>query len=91
MIATVVFFTEEGVLECMLVGDIWAAAMREGTRQVFVRAGTWFKVVEFVGSKGGGAQEATEEARSLGRIQDGCWGCWRVVQFAFIPESGLCL
>ena len=65
--------------------------MCEGTRQVFVRAGAQFKVVEFVGSKGGSMQEAVEEARSLGRIQDGCWGCWRVIQFAFIPESSLCL
>ena len=54
MIATVVFFTE-GVLKGMLVGNMWAAAMREGTRQVYVRAGTQFKVMEFVGSKGGSA------------------------------------
>ena len=55
MIATVVFFAEEGVLESMLVGDVWMAAVREGTRQVFVRAGARFKVMEFVSSKGGGA------------------------------------
>ena len=32
MIATVSFFAEEGVLEGMLVGDVWVAAMCEGTR-----------------------------------------------------------
>ena len=32
MIATVVFFTEEGVLKGMLVGDVRAAAMCEGAR-----------------------------------------------------------
>ena len=72
MIATVVFFIEEGVLEGVLVGDVWAAAMHKGVRQVFVTTGTWFKVMEFVGSKGGGTKEAVEEAGSLGRIQDGC-------------------
>ena len=55
MIATVVFFTEEGVFEGVLVGNVWMAAMCEGMRQVFVRAGTQFKVVEFVGSEGGSA------------------------------------
>ena len=55
MIATVVFFAEEGVLESMLVGDVRATAMCEGTRQVFVRAGTRFEVVKFVGSERGGA------------------------------------
>ena len=55
MIATVVFFTEEGVFEGVLVGDVWVAAMRERVRQVFVRAGTQLEVMEFVGSKGGGA------------------------------------
>ena len=53
MIATVVFFAEEHVLKGMLVSDVWAAAMREGMQQVFVRAGTWFKDVEFVSCKGG--------------------------------------
>ena len=32
MIATVVFFAEKGVLKGMLVGDVWATAMREGVR-----------------------------------------------------------
>ena len=32
MIATVVFFTEEGVLEGMLMGDVWATAMHKGAR-----------------------------------------------------------
>ena len=32
MIATVVLFTEEGVLEGMLVSDMQAAAMHEGAR-----------------------------------------------------------
>ena len=55
MIATVVFFTEEGMLKGMLMGDVWTAVMCEGMRQVFVGAGAWFKVMEFVGGKGGGA------------------------------------
>ena len=91
MIATVVFFAEEGMFEGMLVGDMWAAAMREGARQVFVGAGAQFKVMEFVSGKRGSSQERTEEAGLFGRIQDGCWGCWRVIWFAFIPESSLCL
>ena len=49
------FFTEEGVFKGMLVGDVQAAAMCERVRQVFVRAGAWLEVMEFVGSKGGGA------------------------------------
>ena len=32
MIATVVFFTEEGVLKGMLVSDVGVAAMHEGAR-----------------------------------------------------------
>ena len=32
MIATVVFFAKEGVLEGMLVGNVWATAMCEGMR-----------------------------------------------------------
>ena len=32
MIATVVFLTEEGVLKSMLVGDVGATAVHEGTR-----------------------------------------------------------
>ena len=71
MIATVVFFTEEGMFKGMLVGDMWVAAMHEGVKQVFVRAETQFKVVEFVGSKRCGLQERVEEAGLFGRIQDG--------------------
>ena len=55
MIATVVFFAEEGMFKCMLVGDVWATAMCEGMRQVFVRTGAQFKLVEVVGSERGGA------------------------------------
>ena len=55
MIATVVFFAEEGVFKSVLVGDMWMAAMHEGTREVFVRTGAWFKVVELVGSERGSA------------------------------------
>ena len=55
MIATVVFLAKECVFEGMLVGDVWATAMHEGTRQVFVGTGAWFKDVELVGSKGGGS------------------------------------
>ena len=91
MIATVVFFAKECMFEGMLVGDVQAAAMCEGTRQVFVRTGAWFKDVEFVGSEGGSSQEGAKEAGLFGRIQDGCWDCWRVIRFAFIPESSLCL
>ena len=72
MIATVVFFTEEGVLEGVLMGDVWTAVMCKGARQVFVGASTWFEVVEFVGGKGGSMEETAKEAGSLGRIQDGC-------------------
>ena len=54
-------------------------------------AGAWFKDVEFVSGEWSSLQEGAKEAGSLGRIQDGCWGCWRVIWFAFIPESGLCL
>ena len=53
MIATVVFFAKEGVLESMLVGDVQVAAMHKGVRQVFVRTGAWFKVMEFMGSERG--------------------------------------
>ena len=55
MIATVVFFAEEGVLKGVLVGDMRVAAMHERKGQVFVRAGTWFEVVKFVGSERGSA------------------------------------
>ena len=48
------FFTEV-VLKGMLVSDMWVAAMHEGMRQVFVRAGAWLKLVGFVGSERGGA------------------------------------
>ena len=56
-----------------------------------MRAGAWLKDVEFVGGEWSGLQEGTEEAGLFGRIQDGYWGHWRVIRFAFIPESGLCL
>ena len=91
MIATIVFFAKECMFKGMLVGDVWVTAMSEGTRQVFVGTGAWFKDMEFVGSKGGGSQERAEEAGLFGRIQDGCWDCWRAIWFAFIPESSLCL
>ena len=32
MIATVVFFAEEGVLKGVLVSDVWVTVMREGAR-----------------------------------------------------------
>ena len=54
MIATVVFFAEEGMFEGMLMSDVWVAAMHEGTGQVFVGTRAWFKVVELVGSERGG-------------------------------------
>ena len=72
MIATVVFFTEEGMLKGMLVSDVGTAAMREGARQIFVKTGAQLKDVEFMGGKWSGLQEGAEEAGSLGRIQDGC-------------------
>ena len=53
MIATVVFFAEEGVFESMLMGDVWVAAMHKGVREVFVKARAWFEDVEFVSGKGG--------------------------------------
>ena len=55
MIATVVFFAEEGMLEGMLMGDVWTAVMHEGTGQVFVGAGAQFEVVELVGGERGSA------------------------------------
>ena len=67
------------------------AAVCKRAGQIFVRAGTGFEDVELVGSEWGRSQEGVEEARWLGRIQGGCWGRWRVIWFAFIPESGLCL
>ena len=57
MIATVVFFAEECVFEGMLVGDVQVTAMCEGTREVFVGAGTWFEDMEFVGCERGCSQE----------------------------------
>ena len=75
----------------MLVGNVGVAAMCKRVRQVLVRAGTGLEDMEFVSGKWGGSQEGAEEARWLGRIQDGCWGHWKVTWFAFIPESGLCL
>ena len=56
-----------------------------------MRARAWFEDVELMCGERSSLQEGTEEARLFGRIQDGHWGCWRVIQFAFIPESGLCL
>ena len=91
MIATVVFFAEECVFESVLMGDVWVAVMHEGMREILVGTGTQLKDMEFVGGKRGFSQERVEEARSFGGIQDGCWGYWRVIWFAFIPESGLCL
>ena len=72
MIATVVFFAEECMFEGMLVSDVWVAVMHEGAREVFVRTGTWFEVVEFVGCERGSSQEGAEKARLFGRIQDRC-------------------
>ena len=72
MIATVVFFAEEWVLEGMLVGDVQMTAMCEGEREVFVRAGAWLEDVEFVGHERGGLQERAEEAGLFWGIQDGC-------------------
>ena len=54
MIATVVFLAEECMFKGVLVGNVWAAAMHEGTRQVLVGTGAWFKDVELVSGKGGG-------------------------------------
>ena len=56
-----------------------------------MRAGAWLKDVKLVGGEWSSLQEGVKEARLLVRIQDGCWGCWRVIWFAFIPESGLYL
>ena len=56
-----------------------------------MRARAQLEDVEFVCSEQSSLQEGVKEAGSLGRIQDGCWGHWRVAQFAFIPESSLCL
>ena len=72
MIATVVFFADKGMLKGMLVGDMWAAAMCEGAREVLVRAGAQFKDMEFVGSRGGSLQEGSEEAGLFWGVQDGC-------------------
>ena len=91
MIATVVFFAEEGMLKGVLMGDVRAAAMHEGAREVFVRARAWFKDMELVCGERSSLQEGAKETGSLGRIQGGCWGRRRVARFAFIPESSLCL
>ena len=56
-----------------------------------MRARAWLKDVELVGGEQSSSQEGTEEAGLLGRIQGRYWGRWRVIWFAFIPESGLCL
>ena len=48
MIATVAFFAKGPVLEGMLMGDVQAAAMHKGVREVFAGAGAQFKDVKFV-------------------------------------------
>ena len=91
MIATVVLFAEERMFESVLVSDVWVAAMCEGTREVFMRAGAQLEDMEFVSSERGFLQEGVEEAGLFRGIQDKCWGYWRVTWFAFISESSLCL
>ena len=39
MIATVVFFAEEGVLQSMLVCDMWVAVVHKRAREIFLQAG----------------------------------------------------
>ena len=72
MIATVVFFAEEGVFKSMLVSDMGAAMMCERARQILVWTRAGFEDMELVGGVRRGSQERAEEARRLGRIQDGC-------------------
>ena len=72
MIATVVFFAEECMLEGVLVSDVQATAMRKRAREVLVGTEAWFEGVEFVGGKRGSLQERAEEAGLFGGIQDGC-------------------
>ena len=72
MIATVMFFTEECVFEGVLVGNVWATAMCEGAREIFVWARAGLEDVEFVGCERGGSQERVEEAGLFWGIQDGC-------------------
>ena len=72
MIATVVFSAEEGVFKSVLVSDMGVATMRERAQQILVRTRAGFKDVELVGGVQRGSQERAEEARRLGRIQDGC-------------------
>ena len=91
MIATVVLLAEERVFKSMLVSNVGMATVRERAQQILVWARAGFEDMKLVGSEWGRSQEGAEEARQLGRIQDGCWGHWRVIRFAFIPESGLCL
>ena len=62
MIATVGFFAEEGVQEGVLVSDVWFAAMHERAREIFVSAGAWMELVEFVSGVRHGSEERTEEA-----------------------------
>ena len=91
MIATVMFFTEEGMLEGMLMGDVQVAAMCEGAREVFVRARAQLEDVKFVGCERGGSQERAEEAGPFWGVQGGSGEYWRLSWFAFIPERSLCL
>ena len=72
MIATVVFSAEEGVFKSVLVSDMGLATMHERARQILVWTRTGFEDVELVGGVRRGSQKRVEEARWLGRIQDGC-------------------
>ena len=49
MIATVVFFKEEQVLQGMLVCDMWVAAMCKGAREVFIGIGAQLEDMKFIG------------------------------------------
>ena len=56
----------------MLVSDMGAAMMCERAQQILVWTRAGFEDVELVGGVQRGSQERVEEARWLGRIQDGC-------------------
>ena len=56
-----------------------------------MRAGAQLKDVKLVGGEQSSLQEGAKEAGLLVRVQGGYWGRWRVIWFAFIPESGLYL
>ena len=71
MIATVAFFAKGPVLESMLVGDMWMAAMCEGVGEVFAGTGAWFEDMEFVSGVWWGMKKGTEEAWLLWGVQ--CW------------------